>query len=92
MPPGYEAWMDVMRDGPPWWYGWASWAVSMLSALCFGLIVMLQWGLWLILTGQLWSPWSMGIGLVIAVVQMPMLFEERKSKESCPVPPRRGDQ
>ena len=81
--PGMEWW----AAGPPWWFSTGTRLLTGLTSLCFALVVMLQWGLWLIVTGNLFSPWGMALGVVIAAAQILALFDNRSSKGgSCALP------
>ena len=81
--PGMEWW----TKGPPWWFRAGGWLLTTLAGLCFALIVMLQWGLWLIVTGNLIPPWSMVLGVTLIAAQILALFDSRTGKGgSCSLP------
>lgn len=81
-------WIEQVKAGPPRWFRFWSWALSGLISLILALVIMLQWMVWLILTGQIFSPWSMGLGIVIVAAQILTLFGQKRETqvEACPIP------
>ncbi len=80
-------WMEWWTAGPPWWFRSGEWLLTNLTALCLALVVLLQWFLWLITTGNLISPWGVILGIAVAAAQMLVLFGPKKHpRGSCPLP------
>lgn len=78
---------DVEWPSAPPWFRCGSWLLSTLMALTFAFVVMLQWGLWFIVTGNIISPWGIIVGIAIAAAQILLLFVERNgNKKSCLLP------
>jgi hypothetical protein len=79
--------LEWLREGPPGWYRVGQQLLSLLTALCWALMVMLQWGLWLIVTGNLIRPGGIALGVVLIAAQMLTLFERRASDNGGPTDP-----
>lgn len=83
-----QAWMDVVMAGPPRWFRILQWLLMGGIALVLALTVMLQWVVWLMVTGLVFFPWGMGVGLVIVAAQILAIFgnEARRERASCAIP------
>lgn len=71
-------------SGPPWWYRAGEQFLAFLTALCWALVVMLQWGLWGIVSVNLIRPWGFALAVVIMAAQMLTLFERRPPRGEGP--------
>jgi len=67
-----------MLQGPPRWVSWALRISAWIDALLGGLTVVLQWGLWMVVTSQIFPPYGIALGLVIAAVQILILNDREK--------------
>jgi len=70
MPPE-PAWFG---EPPPWWYRLAQAVLFWMTVLVLSATIMLQWGLWTVVTGNMLQPWGVVIGVVIAAAQICALF------------------
>ena len=81
-----QEWIDMATQPPPWWasvmivVGWG------LVALVFGVTVMAQWVLWMVLGSSFLGVVGIALGGLVAAVQMWLLFGTPNVNESCDLP------
>lgn len=81
--PEWQAYYDAIMAKPAWPIRVLSWTLSTLTALILGLAIMVQWGLWLALTMQIFNGWGGILGGLVAAVQIWLLFGTSQTKQSC---------
>lgn len=81
--PEWQAYYDAIMSKPAWPIRIVSWALSSLIALVIAVAIMVQWGLWLALTMQLFSGWGGIVGGLLVAVQIWLLFGTAEKKQSC---------
>ena len=68
---------------PAWPIRALSWTLSTLIAFVLALAIMVQWGLWLALTMQLFNGWGGIAGGLVVATQIWLLFGTAEKKQSC---------
>lgn len=64
---------------------------SAIGILALALTVFAQWMAWVVLTLQIWYPWSVILGIVVMSVQMVALFDHGRDKNAACDLPRRPE-
>jgi hypothetical protein len=89
--PSHSSWLPWWAARPPWWFRLGRSLLSFLTALCLALVIMLQWLVWLIVTGNMIHPWGMALGFAVMLSQMFVIFNDRSAGGgSCALPKRGG--
>ena len=79
----WQAYYDAVTSKPAWPTRVLGWVLGGVMTLALALAVIVQWGLWIALTMQLFDGWGGIAGGLIAAVQMWLMFGTAEKKQSC---------